>query len=550
MLLIDGTQLQPGTLDLSSLAIAGQWASILLADGSVPLSAAWDLGGFRITSTDPISDQELATKIYADTADDLRVKRDGTQILTADWDIGAGRHIISEDPSADQHLATKIYVDTAGALKVSADGTTSLTANWDTGGVFTILAPDPSAAQQVATKAYVDLIGGGTLFVKRDGTLTLTAHWTSGKNIRVLDPVVALDAVNLQYLSAELADYLTEGDGDILYVRRDGTSILTGDWNVGDQEITNIARLGVNVTTPTYSLEVDRESTSANIVKFSSVNSSSMEAKWTLTQISNFVASAATMTGSYTEVVQTNVLFEREVATSATALANESITASLYTLYVQTASTFNGRIEITPTSSSLQVNNGTDSVSAGCTTTAWTTINTISAVISQMLFDDDSFWIARGATTTLWADTLNYMVGIKMTNPEYELDINGNARIVGANKLWFGGTSGTANGEVNLYRLTTACATPARLATDSAFVILSTDVLTSGGCSETCAALRVVGDIQSEGKMWADGFRCCVGGASGGGFIASDGYYGIDTVRTFPGTASLTFKDGLLVGFS
>lgn len=93
------TNLNADTVD------AIQGAEIVQRDGSIPLTANWDVGTFTVTALKFTSDQAtgtppftvasttVVTNLNADTVDAVEgadiIQRDGSVPLTADWDVGA-----------------------------------------------------------------------------------------------------------------------------------------------------------------------------------------------------------------------------------------------------------------------------------------------------------------------------------------------------------------------------------------------------------------------------------------------------------------------------
>jgi len=104
-------------------------------------------------------------------------------------------------------------------------------------------------------------------------------------------------------------------------------------------------------------------------------------------------------------------------------------------------------------------------------------------------------------------------VGIGTTEPDFKLDVSGDIRIEGSNKLYFGGT-GAADNDVNLYRSTTDV-----LKTDDNFDALAlriggTEVLTSGRVLQNISSISQTllptsdntYDLGSSSYRWSNGY--------------------------------------------
>jgi hypothetical protein len=110
----------------------------LLADGTRAMSGELSMGNHKITNlVDPTADQDAATKKYVIDqitayAPDLTtvVLRDGTQNMTGNLDLNFHKIINVTDPVDDQDAATKLYVDLAVAnAGVASD--TPYGVSWD-----------------------------------------------------------------------------------------------------------------------------------------------------------------------------------------------------------------------------------------------------------------------------------------------------------------------------------------------------------------------------------------------------------------------------------
>jgi hypothetical protein len=110
--------------------------------GGAIFTGAVNTTATTMTVAAPVAATSPTTKTYVDTADALKVSKNG--------DTMTGLVILSGDPSNVLGAATKQYVDTADALGVLKGGSTM------TGPL--ILSGDPSNVLGAATKQYVDAV--------------------------------------------------------------------------------------------------------------------------------------------------------------------------------------------------------------------------------------------------------------------------------------------------------------------------------------------------------------------------------------------------------
>lgn len=211
----------------------------LLADGTIPLTANWDVGAYSITALTFTSDQAtgtapftvasttVVTNLNADTVDGIEgsaflqnLVEDTSPVLGAALDLGGfdmtggGVLTLVEQAAAEADVAGRgqLWVKTAspnqlwftndagtdiqlgtGSGDLLADGTVPLTANWDVGAyditaeqfhsdIATGTAPFTVASTTVVANLNADTVDGveASAFLLEDGTNPLTANWDVG----------------------------------------------------------------------------------------------------------------------------------------------------------------------------------------------------------------------------------------------------------------------------------------------------------------------------------------------------------------------------------
>ncbi len=211
-------------------------ANVLLKDGTVPLTAAWDAGSFQIraetfqsdvaTGTAPftVASSTVVTNLNADTVDGIQgsviLVSGGTVPLTADWD--------------------------AGAFEIRA-----LTFESD---VATGTAPFTIASTTVVTNLNADKLDGqdGSYYavaanvLLKDGTVPLTAAWDAGSfqiRAETFQSDIATGTAPFTVASTTVvtnlnADKLDGYDASAFLLLAGGT--MAGDLNMGAFDITNV----------------------------------------------------------------------------------------------------------------------------------------------------------------------------------------------------------------------------------------------------------------------------------------------------------------------
>ncbi|CAH3020025.1 unnamed protein product, partial [Porites evermanni] len=154
----------------------------------------------------PLDANEPATKQYADTR---FLNKDGSHAMTGDLDMGNNKIKNLIKPTEDSDAATKLYVDESkvdGSVFLKLDGTRKMTGSLDMNNNPIGNLPLPSGDKQPLT--------------------TPTDHE---------------DAANKKYVDDKLS---INGGALANYLKKDGTTLLTGELNVNNNKI-------INLSTPT-----------------------------------------------------------------------------------------------------------------------------------------------------------------------------------------------------------------------------------------------------------------------------------------------------------
>jgi len=146
-----------GNLTITGTYPAGVGTGDLLADGTVPLTANWDVGAFTIRGTQFISDVAIGTapfvvtsttvvaNLNADTVDGVEgadiIQRDGSIPLTGNWDVGAftitGTQFISDIATGTAPFVVSSTTQVANLNAATAGNAATVTTNANLSGHVT-----------------------------------------------------------------------------------------------------------------------------------------------------------------------------------------------------------------------------------------------------------------------------------------------------------------------------------------------------------------------------------------------------------------------------
>ncbi len=200
---------------------------VLLADGSVPLTASWDVGGFRLENVGaPNSDDDAVNRGTMNTAISTAVaaisgfvETDGSTPMTAAWDFG-GFNLTNVAGLA-------VGTNTLGAsAALQIDSTTR-----------GFLLPRVTTTQR-------DLIG------------------TPATGLLVYNTTTA----RLESYSGSAWVAVGNGSTPAGVLLQDGTTPLTANWGVGGFDITNVDQLAVGTNTVAASAAVTIDSTTRGLL--------------------------------------------------------------------------------------------------------------------------------------------------------------------------------------------------------------------------------------------------------------------------------------------
>ena len=190
----------------------------------------------------PADADEPATKQYADST---FLDRGGNRGMVANLVLNSYRIKRVGEPTSSTDATTKNYVDN----KVTSSR------NIDMQGRYRITnLQTPVDPHEPPTKSYVD-----TTFLERDGSYPMTGNLKMGNHkitgLRV--PTVSSDATTKKYVD----DHIANASPDLSdYLEKDGTVTMTGNLNMGNKKIINLATPTTNTDAATKKYVDDKPS--------------------------------------------------------------------------------------------------------------------------------------------------------------------------------------------------------------------------------------------------------------------------------------------------
>ena len=226
----------------------------------------------------PTDANEPATK---GNTDSHFLNKDGSHAMTGDLDMGNNKIENVMKPTEDSDAATKLYVDESkvdGSVFLKLDGTRKMTESLDMNNNPIGNRPLPSGNHPPVTILY-----GDRSYLKRDGSNTMNnnLNMDNKKIFNLTTPTNNHDAANKKYVGDKFSII---GGALANYLKKDGTTPLTGDLNLNNNKIINLSTptSDTDATTKKYVDKLNHESNiqpSHNDDQFSYLMTSSSQ--WT-----------------------------------------------------------------------------------------------------------------------------------------------------------------------------------------------------------------------------------------------------------------------------
>lgn len=227
----------------------------LRRDSTQAMLANLDVGGFKVINlAAPLDDNDAARKKYVDDSSAGAIaaclKLDGTNSMGADINVNAHKVVGVVDPVDLQDAATKNYVDNQDALMVRKDGAVAMTGNLNLNTHKIVGVVDPVDPQDAATKNYVDqpasrlgvfaTITNNTGSTLLAGSVVAMSHSSPGEGVLAKASSLTLAEGTVGVVHADILN----GDSGFMQVGGEAT-VLGGPFDLGRRVYVSAATAGI-----------------------------------------------------------------------------------------------------------------------------------------------------------------------------------------------------------------------------------------------------------------------------------------------------------------